>query len=206
MSRMRPLDYRPGWPGCPKSVARTGRGRRANHPGFLDLWRRANRPPLRRVRTLLPFRHMSAHLSAPVLGCGLCVDMPLTDWLPFVVYWLGLLLVWSLIAGPICHAIARRQAPLAALHPTWYFVGSFVVLIVGAMLLMGAVFTPLLLILAFWIAAIIQGIRQQNSIWRRANLVLMALLLCAVPISYARPRVFDGYRAKIQALKNHPPE
>lgn len=145
---------------------------------------------------------MSAHISPLFLGCGQCVDMPLTDWLPFVVYWLGLLLIWSLIAGPICHAIARRQAPLAVRHPIWYFVGFFVVLFVGAMLLMGAVFTPLLLILGFWIAAIIRGIRQPNILWRRANLTLLALLLLAVPISYARPRVYDGYRAKIQALKN----
>ena len=135
--------------------------------------------------------------SIAILGCGLCVDTMLTGWVPFVACWIPLLLLWTLIAGPICYAAAKRSAPLEVRSTFLLFLGFIAANIVGLPLLMGAVIAPVILVLPFWGVAIRNGIRQPNLIWRRANLVLLGLLVCAIPVSYLLPKPFSAYRQKL---------
>lgn len=135
-----------------------------------------------------------------MLGCGLCTDILLTGGMPFVAYWIPVLLFWILIAGPIFYVLAKRSAPLEVRSTFRLFLVFIAAYTVGVLLLMGAVVAPVLFVLPFWGIAIRDGIRQPNTIWRRANLVLLGVLACAIPVSYLRPRPFSAYRQKLHEL------
>jgi hypothetical protein len=86
-------------------------------------------------------------------------------------------------------------------NPIWLFGGFLGFLARGFLLLMGAVFAPLLFLFGFWVVAIVRGIRQSNLVWRYANLALAGVLLYTLPVSYSRPRVFDSYGKQHPASK-----
>jgi hypothetical protein len=139
--------------------------------------------------------------SVPVLACGMCIDTGFIGFMPFLLYWLFCLLAWSLLAGPICLAVAKRKDEVQARNPLWLFLGLIAACVIGSPILMGAVVAPIILVLPFWITAIVRGLRQHNVLWQRANQSLAILLLACVPISYAVPvKPFTEYRER---LKRH---
>jgi hypothetical protein len=129
------------------------------------------------------------------LACGMCADTLLTGLIPFIVYWLFILLAWSLFVGPSCLAAAKRNGEIHARNPLWFFPILIIAWIIGAPLLMGAVIVPVFFVMPLWISEIIHNLRQPNVTWRRSHQTLTILLLLCIPISYALPKPFATYRA-----------
>ena len=144
---------------------------------------------------------MTYTLPFPVLACGMCIDTQLTGAMPFLFYWLFCLPVWSLVAGPVCLAVAKRKCEIKARNPLLLFPGFVVVWGLGGPILMGAVVAPIILVLPFWITAIVRGVRQSNVVWRRANWVLALILFTCIPVSFAVPvKPFAEYRKSFEKL------
>ncbi len=137
--------------------------------------------------------------TIPVLACGMCIDTQLTGTMPFLFYWLFCLLAWSLVVGPVCLAIAKRHSDVKATSPLWLFPGLIAAYIITSPILMGSVVAPIIIILPFWSIAIIRALKQSNMVWKHTNQIVLAMLLCCIPLSYILPlKPFSGYRASLQ--------
>jgi hypothetical protein len=141
---------------------------------------------------------MMIHLfPMPVLACGMCADTQITGVMPFLVYWLFILLAWSLVAGPICLRIARRAGELQARNPLLLFLILILAWVIGCPCTMGAVVVPAFFVLVFWLFSIRDNLRKPNRVWRRAHQILAIVLLSCIPISYILPKPFAEYRKKM---------
>lgn len=134
----------------------------------------------------------------PVIACGMCIDTIITGFFPFLVYWLVCLLFWSLLVGPVCLGIAKKKGIVKAASPSWLMLGFIVAIICASPISMGAVVTPLILILPFWGIAIMHALRRNSKFWKKSNFILLGVLLVCIPLSYivsAKP--FSEYRKLI---------
>lgn len=132
---------------------------------------------------------LTAILVQASLACGACLDMPILSGLPFIGWWMLLFIGWSLLVGPLVFRFTNTHNATDLKNPARLFLALFVVLVISVVITGGSLLLPFLLVVPFWIAALVHGIRCSSRGWRRFCLTVVGVMVLVVPVSYAFPLI-----------------
>ncbi|MBA3699863.1 MAG: hypothetical protein H0W78_13525 [Planctomycetes bacterium] len=115
--------------------------------------------------------------------------MPILNGMPFLGWWMLLFVGWSLLVGPLVFRFVNAANSTDLKHPARLFLALFGLLVVSLFITGGSLLLPFILVVPFWIAALVSGIRCQAPGWRKFCITMVGVMLLVVPVSYAFPMV-----------------
>lgn len=130
------------------------------------------------------FTSLPAAIIAATVTCGTCADQSLIGVAPFLIPWLIVFLLWSLLVGPLVFRYTHTSTTTDLRNPARMFLGFFLLLVGSVLVLMGSLLVPFVLLVPFWITALIRGLRRGTAGWKRFCQITLAAMLVAIPISY----------------------
>ena len=134
---------------------------------------------------------LTTNLVQVIVACGACVDMPILSGMPFIGWWMLLFIGWSLLLGPLVFRFVNAANATDLRNPARLFLALFGLLVVSVVITGGSFLLPFVLVVPFWIAALVRGIRCQCPGWRKFCITVVGMMVLLVPVSYAFPVMKD---------------
>ncbi len=127
---------------------------------------------------------LATTLITATVACGACVDQKLVSRLPFLGWWVLAFVGWSLLIGPLVFSYVNAQSATDLKNPARLFLVLLVLLVVSMFITGGSLMLPFVLLVPFWLLALLRGIFCHSSGWSRFCITVASALILIVPLSY----------------------